>query len=279
MSKGSATKGSATTRFSVMAMAMLALPLFATAQHRGGAGASAPAAASRPAPMMSRAASPAVHASGRPVTRAQSAPRFGAPMVRTRNGVHINHRNNNNGNFNNGNFASNGTDFQNVPGLGFDYPHLAAVSGNRGSHNGRFAGRFDGGFPFGFSGFLLSPSVIGDDIPTAESQAPDAQSSAADDQEVADDAPPQRAPRRSRSARRIEPEAESAPAPPREEEQYVFVRRDGSLVFAVAYAWESGTLRYITPDGLRRSIGREALDLDATQQFNEQRGVNFRAPA
>jgi len=254
-----------------MAMAMLALPLCATAQHRGGAASSAqPAAASRPAPVISRAASPSVHAGGRPLSRAQSAPRLGAPIVRTRNGVPV-HRNNNNANFG----FNNGTDFQNVPGLGFDYPHLAAVSGNRRSHNGRFAG----GFPFGFSGFLLSPSIIGDDIPVAESQAPDAQSSAVDDQEIADDAPVQRAPRRSRSARRIEPEADSAPAPPREEEQYVFVRRDGSLVFAVAYAWESGTLRYITPDGLRRSIGRDALDLDATQQFNEQRGVNFRAPA
>src|SRR5258707_12181785 len=257
-------KGSATTRFQVMAMGMLALPLFAAAQHRGGAGASAPAAASRPAPMVSRAASPTVHASGRPVTRAQSAPRFGAPMARTRNGVHINHRNNNNGNFNNGNFASNGTDFQNVPGLGFDYPHLAAVSGNRGSHNGRFAGGFGGGFPFGFSGFLLSPSVIGDDIP-ADSQTADAQSSAPDDQEVADDAQPvQHAPRRSRSARRTEPEIDNAPAPPREEEQYVFVRRDGSLVFAVAYAWQTGTLLYITPAGLRHSIGRDALDIGAT---------------
>src|SRR5258706_11174892 len=155
MSKGSVMKGSATTRFSVMAMAMLALPLFATAQHRGGAGASAPAAASRPAPMVSRAASPTVHASGRPVTRAQSAPRFGAPMARTRNGVSVRRHNNNNGNF-----AANGTDFQNVPGLGFDYPHLAAVSGNRGSHNGRFASGF-GGIPFGFSGFLFSHSLIG----------------------------------------------------------------------------------------------------------------------
>jgi len=272
------SKGSARTRFSVMVMTMLALPAFAAAQHHGGAGASAPAAAGRSAPGISRAVAPSGHVNARPQSGTQSAARVGAPMMRTRNGGRINHRNNNNGNFNNGNFASNGTDFQNVPGLGFDYPHLAAVSGNRGSHNGRFAGGFGGGFPFGFSGFLLSPSVIGDDIP-ADSQTADAQSSAPDDQEVADDAPPQRAPRRSRSARHFESDTESAPAPPREEEQYVFVRRDGSLVFAVAYAWESGTLRYITPDGLRRSIGRDALDIDATQQFNEQRGVNFRAPA
>src|SRR5712671_2414509 len=275
------SKRSATSRFSVMVImvvTMLALPVFAAAQHHGGAGASAPAAAGRSAPGISRAVAPSGHVNARPQSGTQSAARVGAPMMRTRNGGRINHRNNNNGNFNNGNFASNGTDFQNVPGLGFDYPHLAAVSGNRGSHNGRFARGF-GGFPFGFSGFLLSPSIIGGDIP-ADSQTADAQSSAADDQEVADDAPPvQRAPRRSRAARQVEPEADSAPAPPREEEQYVFVRRDGSLVFAVAYTWESGTLRYITPDGLRRSIGRDALDIEATQQFNEQRGVNFRAPA
>ena len=258
-------------------MMMLMLPAFAAAQHHGSASASAPAAAGRSAPAISRAASPSVHASGRPLSRAQSAPRLGAPVGRTRNGG-PGHRNNQNFN-NNTNFAFNsGTDFQNVPGLGFDYPHLAAVSGNRRMHGNNFIG---GGFPFGFSGFLLSPSVIGDDVPVTDSQIPDAQSSAPDDQEVADDAPPvQRAPRRPRSARRsIEPEADGAPAPLREEEQYVFVRRDGSLVFAVAYAWDSGTLRYITPDGLRRSIGRDALDLDATQQFNEQRGVNFRAPA
>ncbi len=70
-----------------------------------------------------------------------------------------------------------------------------------------------------------------------------------------------------------------APAPQRDVEEYVFVRRDGGLVFAVAYSWDNGTLRYVTPEGLRRSIGRDALDLNATQQFNEQRGLNFRAPA
>jgi len=62
-------------------------------------------------------------------------------------------------------------------------------------------------------------------------------------------------------------------------EEYVFVRRDGSLFFAVAYAWDSGTLRYVTTEGLRRSVARDSLDLDATQQFNEQRGMNFHSPA
>jgi len=198
--------------------------------------------------------------------------------MRTRNGVHMGHRNNG-GNFGfNGadgfNRADgfNGTDFSNVPGLGFDYPHLAAINGNR-----RFHGRgFDGGFPFGFSGFLLETPVIVDGGAAADSQA--AQEDATDDAPI----PEQDAPRRSRGSRPpSESQAESlpAPAPVPDVEQYVFVRRDGSLVFAVAYAWENGTLRYVTPDGLRRSIGRDALDLNATQQFNEQRGIDFHVPA
>ena len=62
-------------------------------------------------------------------------------------------------------------------------------------------------------------------------------------------------------------------------EPYVFVRRDGTLFFATAYAWENGTLRYITAEGLRRTVTADKLDLNATQQFNEQRGLNFRLPA
>lgn len=265
--------GSAMRRLTIITMTVLTLPALAAAQHHGGAVASAPAGVSRGATVISRAPAPSAHFGARPQSGTQSSARFGTPMVRTRNGGRTFHRNSNN------NFAFNGTgtDFQDVPGLGFDYPHLAAISGGRHGHGNRFAG---GGFPFGFSGFLLSPSIIPEEVPVPDSQSADAQSSPVDDQEIADDAQPvQRAPRRSRSARRIEPEADSAPAPLRDEEQYVFVRRDGSLVFAVAYAWESGTLRYITPDGLRRSIGRDALDLDATQQFNEQRGINFRSPA
>jgi hypothetical protein len=52
--------------------------------------------------------------------------------------------------------------------------------------------------------------------------------------------------------------------------EYVFVRRDGTVFFAVAYSWEQGSLRYIS---------RDALDLKATQQFNEERGLTFRSPA
>ena len=75
------------------------------------------------------------------------------------------------------------------------------------------------------------------------------------------------------------PRVEEASAVPHLTEEFVFVRRDGTVFFAVAYAWENGTLRYVTSEGLRRTVTRETLDLDATQQFNEQRGLNFRLPA
>lgn len=246
-------------------MALLFPAFSAAAQHHGGGMASPPSAASRPAGGISRVGLTTTHVAG---SRQSPVRPAAARVVETRNGLRVirNHG---------ANFVFNETDFQDVPGLGFDYPHLAAISGNRRVRGNRFAG----GVPFGFSGFLLSPSIIEEDVPVSESSIAGAQSSAADDQEVADDArPAAHAPHLARSPRRIEPEADTSLTAPRADEQYVFVRRDGSLVFAIAYAWESSTLRYISPDGLRRSIGRDALDLAATQQFNEQRGLSFRAP-
>jgi hypothetical protein len=244
-------------RLSTTALIILAIPAFAAAQHRGGV--SAPAV---------HASAPVSHSAPSAGMRVQSgsggAARIGSPVLRSRNnGVRILNRNNNA-------FGSNGTSFQGVPGLGFDFPHLAAVSGNRRVRGGRFFG----GAPFGFGGFLLSPSFV-EGVPVGDS------GTVAAEDEVVDDPPDMERPvRRSRAARSTgESEVSSQPAPQPDVQQYVFVRQDGSLVFAIAYAWENSTLRYITPEGIRRSIGREALDLNATQQFNEQRGLNFRIPA
>jgi hypothetical protein len=192
----------------------------------------------------------------------QSAARIGAPALRRRsNGVRIIRRNNSNP------FGFEGTDFEDVPGLGFDFPHMAAISGNRRLHGRRF---FDGGF-------LSSPSVIVEEVPVAESQP------TVIEEEVADDTPDApRPPRRARASREVsdpQPGSTLTQASQPDPEQFVFVRRDGNLVFAVAYTWENGMLRYVTPEGLLRSVGRDTLDLRVTQQFNEQRGLNFRAPA
>ena len=256
-------------RLSISAIMVLAIPAFAAAQHRGGAAGPAMAAPFHGGAVISRAASVPARSTMRVQSGTPSAARMGAPVLRTRNnGVRVVHRNNSA-------FGFNGTDFQDVPGLGFDYPHLAAVSGNRHRHGGSFGG----GDPFGFGGgFLFGPSVIVEEVPAAESQP------TVIEEEVADDAPEvQRPPRRARTSRAVsepQPESASAPAPQQPDpEQFVFVRTDGGLVFAVAYTWENTTLRYVTPEGLRRSMGRDALDVSATQQFNEQRGLNFRAPA
>lgn len=173
---------------------------------------------------------------------------------------------------------------QDVPGLGFDFPHFAAVhpGGGRGFRgrdrdrfrHDRFVGVF---FPFfGGGGFWpLFPEDV-DEEPSADYQQP----------EIAQAEPPEgpypgysypapyggdRPP--AATAQTAAPE----PEPPTD--QYVFVRRDGTVFFAVGYMWDNGTLRYITSEGLRRSVAGSALDLDATQQFNEQRGLTFHSPA
>jgi hypothetical protein len=171
-----------------------------------------------------------------------------------------------------------GIDFQDVPGLGFDFPHLAAVSGDRRHHGGQF-----GTFSSGFGGFLLgSPQVIVEEAQPAETQA-----TPAEEEYDAENAPQAESAQRRAYMRRSmpphataeQPAGETASSSDNNSAEYVFVRRDGGLVFAVAYSWENGTLRYVTRDGMRRTIARDAIDLIATQQFNEQRGLNFHSPA
>jgi hypothetical protein len=161
------------------------------------------------------------------------------------------------------------TDFVPVPGLGFDMAHLAATRGpeavGAGHHHRRQQPVF---FPFIDGGFFLpsSPVIV------EEGAAPEAQQEENAESDVAE------APRRARVMQPIPapPQVEEASAAPRQTEEFVFVRRDGTVFFAVAYAWEIGTLRYVTSEGLRHSVARETLDLNATQQFNEQRGLSFR---
>lgn len=156
----------------------------------------------------------------------------------------------------------------NVPGLGFDAVHLAAVCGPGAFGTGRGGNVVPFFFPF-FDGGFYVPSA-----PAVAEQGAEPQQAEDTEADVAE------RPRRARvyaSAQHQENEPPSAG--PSEPQEFVFVRRDGTLFFAVAYSWESGTLRYISSEGLRRSVARDSLDLIATQQFNEQRGVNFRLPA
>ncbi|MFI5058369.1 MAG: hypothetical protein ACHQLQ_09290 [Candidatus Acidiferrales bacterium] len=158
-------------------------------------------------------------------------------------------------------------DFSSAPGLGFDETHFAATRGRRfGAHRrNNFTSGF---FPFFDGGFILSSPVVVEQAPANEVQ-----------EEAVEPDTQERAQRtRARESAPVVSE-EPAPEPQRETEQYVFVRRDGTVFFAVAYSWDSGLLRYVTQEGLRRSVAGDALDLGATQQFNEQRGLSFHAPA
>ena len=157
-----------------------------------------------------------------------------------------------------------------VPGLGYDAVHWAATHGQGDAGHRRPPRQFAAYFPFFDGGFLVAPQTFVEDEPSAE--AP--QEENAPQTEVSE-----RRPRvRSREQPEMVPPVNNE-EPQRESEQYVFVRRDGTIIFAVAYTWDKSNLEYVTSEGLRRSVALDSLDLDATRQFNEQRGLNFRLPA
>lgn len=167
---------------------------------------------------------------------------------------------------------------EDVPGLGFDYAHVAAVHPHgpdgRGRGRGRNGGFVGAYFPFygGDYYWPIFPDDTGDDqasaAPAEEAQPVD--SGEPEPQQVAENEAP---------VRPSHDYVPAKPAAPQDTDEYVFVRRDGTLFFAAAFAWENGTLRYITREGLRRTLSLDQLDLNATQQFNQQRGLNFRLPA
>jgi hypothetical protein len=172
-----------------------------------------------------------------------------------------------------------GLDFSeesNVPGLGFDAVHVAATRGNRsGLGRDRDRGRdrrneFGVLFPFFDGGGYYVPTGpdISGDV-TGNGQTVDE----AEDQGLEPDDRPYDRPR---STNR--PPMEQ-PGPQADVPEYVFVRLDGTVFFAVAYSWDQGSLRYISSEGTRRSVARDTLDLKATEEFNEQRGLTFRSPA
>jgi hypothetical protein len=259
-------------RFLIAIASLAVLPAMASAQGRGMMSGMARPAMAAPAPHVAmHAAQPssshvssASHAyAGYPrfvrtrsgAVVARPAPRVGSPIRNTGSG--------------NSGRVLRSQDI--VPGLGFDYPHVAATHPH-GIHeldrNRRFSGAF---FPLFFGGGFDMP-LFPDDV----DQAP-----AAESQQV-DPGQPEPVQMAGRPGD-YEPRQNRPPAPTQdvvepEAEPYVFVRRDGTLFFATAYAWENGTLRYITAEGLRRTVTRDKLDLDATQQFNEQRGLSFRSP-
>ena len=166
------------------------------------------------------------------------------------------------------------SDCSSAPGFGFDAVHQAAVCGSSAVNSRRRGLQVPLFFPFFDGGFFL---------PGSSAAVEESSTTEASQQEAAEAESRERG-RRYRAALQVAapaptPAVETAKVAPPDNDEFVFVRRDGTVFFAVAYAWEKGTLRYVTGQGLRHTVAQDALDLVATRQFNEQRGLIFRSPA
>jgi len=260
-------------RFLIAIVCFAALPAIASAQRGGmGAGMARPAMAA-PAPHIVMHSAPSAVAHPAAPTHAAG----GVRWVRTRSGTIVARPIRTTPAPVRSSGGSNSTrrilsEDTNVPGLGFDYTHLAAThpQGNPGrDRNRQFVGAY---FPF-FGGGYYMP-LFPDDV----EEAPPAEAQQGDTGEPDQPAGSQRHSdtRQNYAVQNYPPAPE--PTPKGESEEYVFVRRDGTVFFAVAYTWEGSTLRYVGSEGVRHVLASDKLDLDATQQFNEQRGLNFRVP-
>ena len=164
-----------------------------------------------------------------------------------------------------------------VPGLGFDYPHLAAISGGlrngqlsisgRGFHRrgqGSFVPILFGGYPYyGDSLDYEQPDQQPEQQPQQQPQVIVIQQPVPAAQQVVDPG--------------NVPAISSAPpiaTPVRDVGEFVLVKRDGRILFASAFMVGGTQLTYVTPEGIRRTLPLSELDADATQQMNEARGTS-----
>jgi len=158
-----------------------------------------------------------------------------------------------------------------VPGLGFDFAHVAAI--NRGRQQPvALVQPITSIIPIALPLFAPSaPVVIVQPPPVVIVQQPPA---AVEVQEEAFE--------RRRRERRVEPEENVERArrvePPREIGEFVLVQRNGTILFAVAFSTEGGKLTYVTREGIRRSLPLADLDIETTRRMNEERGTSLHLP-
>jgi hypothetical protein len=164
----------------------------------------------------------------------------------------------------------------NVPGLGFDYSNLVALSGNLGekafidpvtqqdlSLAVRLAQTpgFSGGFiPFWGYGGYSTPVVEEEPQQQQQPQVIVLQQPVASSTESADTAP-----------------ASEAAAPPQsllpDVGQFTLVLNNGEKIDAVAFTHQNDQIVYITKDGVRNSFPASDLNVSATRQINQQHGT------
>jgi len=185
-------------------------------------------------------------------------------------------------------FFTGNPDFQGVPGLGFDFPHLAAISGNT-HFNPAFEQNEirvnDNSFaPIFFSensglSDFIDPSLI-QQIQQAFQQQGQQQPQIIVIQQAA---PIAREQFTSRAPQALDNSAAPSNAPPlappptvapiRDVGEFVFVRRDGRVLFASAFFISGGQLQYVTPEGIRHTVPIAEVDTEATRKMNEAQGT------
>ena len=169
-----------------------------------------------------------------------------------------------------------------VPGLGFDFEHLAGIErpsrgrfgrGDR-DRGGFVTPLFFGGLPFYYSGDY--PYDNGYPYDTA---APEDYTGAAQQPPIFVVSQPQ--PNTSvpaEPAPRQDATPQAPPPPPPELGQLILVRSDGEVLLAVAFTVSKGRLTYITSEGAKRSFPVSELDKQATQQMNDANGTSVSLP-
>ena len=175
----------------------------------------------------------------------------------------------------------NSFDFDNtsgVPGLGFDFPHLAAISGgqanNHFAHFGHTGRRGQGSFvPILFGGYPFYYDDLGYEQP--EQQVVPQPQPQPQIIVIQQPVPAQQSADLVGDAGNL-PASVSAPqadAPIRDVGDFILVRRDGRILFASVFSVDGSQLQYVTPEGIRRTLALSDLDANATQQMNEARGT------
>ena len=164
-----------------------------------------------------------------------------------------------------------------VPGLGFDFAHLAAVTRNlrvsdisvlSTAQRLALARSLTPVVPFG-GAFFPAPAQV---IVVQQPPVVVVQQSAMPE----DDLEPVARTRPARPRETVEPAR--APEPLHDAGEFVLVRRDGRLVFAVAFSAEGDQLNYITREGVRRALPLVELDIETTRRMNEERGTTIHLP-
>ena len=171
-----------------------------------------------------------------------------------------------------------------VPGLGFDFPHLAAI--NRGFNNqfGFFNALNNGFFNdgFGFIPFFGSfPAYYPQYEPYEEGTTPDYYTEGGAHQPIFVVPSPQQStglPPAGATPAAPAASPQPPPPPPPELGQLILVRRDGQVLLAVAFTVRNGQLTYITNEGTRRSFPVGELDKEATRQMNDANGTFVSIP-